>query len=116
MNKTKITKTIFRICRLIFYFSLFISFALIPTETISKRSLCLYHNATGNNCPTCGVTRAFSSIMHLKFIDAYNFNQVFTLMIFPISLIIILEDSINIIISFIIRKETCSLLEHLFTI
>ena len=116
MNKTKKLKQILRIIRLVFYTVFFIVFALIPTEIVSKHSICLYKNATGNNCPTCGVTRAFSSIMHFKFIEAYNFNQVFTLVIFPISLIIIIEDSINIIISLVIRKENCSLLEHLFSL
>lgn len=116
MNKKRKLKFIFRIIRLVFYICLFSIFALIPTEVISKRTICLYKHATGNNCPTCGVTRAFSSIMHLKFIDAYNFNQVFTLIIFPIALIIIIEDVVNIIISFVIRKENCSLLEHLFTL
>ena len=116
MNKTRKRKLIFRILRLTFYTVFFTVFALIPTEVISRRPICLYKIATGHNCPTCGVTRAFSSIMHFKFVDAYNFNQVFTLVIFPISLIVILEDSINIIVSLIIRKENCSLLEHLFTL
>lgn len=116
MNKNKKLKKVLRILRIIFYTAFFLAFSLIPTELVSRHSICLYKNVTGANCPTCGVTRAFSSIMHFRFIDAYNLNQIFTLVIFPISLIVIIEDSINIIISFIIRKENCSLLEHLFTL
>ena len=110
MNKTRKLKQILRIIRLAFYTVFFIVFALIPTEAVSRHSICLYKNVTGNNCPTCGVTRAFSSIMHFKFIDAFNFNQVFTLVIFPISLIVILEDSINIIVTFIYTMKTLFLI------
>lgn len=116
MKNIKLLKLILRIIRIIIYLALFITFAIIPTTKFIGHSICLIKIYTGYDCPTCGVTRAFSSIMHLKFIDAYHFNSAFTLVIFPIVLFIIINDIINMLIEWIARKETCSYLEHLFVI
>ena len=107
-------KLVLRISRLIFYIALFLTFAIIPTSHFLNHTICAVKTITGYDCPTCGVTRSFSSIMHFKFIDAFHYNNAFLLIIFPISLIIILNDIYNIIIEFIFKKETCSYLEHLF--
>ena len=116
MTKRKLFKNIFKVLRIVFYLSLFISFIIIPTSYFESHSICIFKNLMGIDCPTCGVTRAFSSLMHLKIKDAFMYNQVFTTTIFPISLIVIIDDTINILKYFIIRKETCSLLGHLFKI
>ncbi|ODM27396.1 DUF2752 domain-containing protein [Acetivibrio mesophilus] len=36
---------------------------------------CLFKNATGYNCPSCGMTRSFVSISHFDFADALRFNM-----------------------------------------
>lgn len=35
---------------------------------------CLIYQVTGIYCPSCGMTRAFYSILHFQFIDAFNYN------------------------------------------
>lgn len=115
MNKKR--KRIFyllRIARLTFYLIFFLSFIIIPTEFFLNGSVCLIRNATGILCPTCGVTRAFSSIMHFNFIDAYNFNPIFTLMICPICVSVFIQDAYIIIKDIIKRKETYSIIEYFF--
>ncbi len=95
-------RTIFKILRLSFYAIFFIFFVLYPTENIiSGSTICIIKRFTGRDCPTCGVTRAFSSIMHFNFSDALKYNPVFTLIICPIALIIIFQDIYSIIKSFI---------------
>ena len=113
MNNRKI-KITFRILRIIFYILFFTYFIITPTSHFEERSICFIYNITGNLCPTCGVTRAFSSLMHLKFVSAFNFNQAFTLILFPISMIIIINDIYHIIYDLISRKETFSYFENIF--
>lgn len=36
---------------------------------------CLIREATGNKCPTCGMTRSFISMSHLDFNRAYTYNH-----------------------------------------
>ena len=44
----------------------------LPLET--GRSLCLHKAITGKECFNCGMTRAFLSIIHLQFEQAYAYN------------------------------------------
>lgn len=112
MNKN--IKFILRILRLIFYITFFTAFIIIPTETFYKDSICMIYNITGLECPTCGVTRAFSSIMHFQFKNAFNFNPIFTLMICPICVSIFFQDIFIIVSNFIKKKDSYSLIEYLF--
>ena len=115
MMKKKI-KLLFRIARISFYIVFFLAFIIIPTETFLDASICLTRNATGLLCPTCGVTRAFSSIMHFNFSDAYNFNPIFTIMICPICVFTFFQDIYIILKDLFTRKESYSLIEYLFII
>lgn len=36
---------------------------------------CFFKNATGHNCPSCGMTRSFVSVSHLDFVGALRFNM-----------------------------------------
>lgn len=103
-----------RIARLTFYLIFFLTFIIIPTEVFLDGTICLIRIATGMSCPTCGVTRAFSSIMHLNIIDAFQFNPIFTIMIFPICVSVFIQDAFIIIRDFIKRKEVYSLIEYIF--
>lgn len=38
---------------------------------------CLFHLATGLDCPGCGMTRAFHALLHLHFLQALHFNAFF---------------------------------------
>ena len=109
-------KFLLRLARLCFYLVFFLAFIIIPTESFLDASICFTRNATGLLCPTCGVTRAFSSIMHLNFADAYNFNPIFTIMICPICVSVFFQDIYIILRDFITRKDSYSLIEYLFKI
>ncbi len=43
-------------------------------------------------CPTCGITRATIAILNLDFVNAIHYNAYFTLVLFPIFLVLTLED------------------------
>ena len=116
MNKKKIIfflKNIFPAIRIIFYITLFVFFSIISFESISNSSLCLMYEKTGIICSTCGVTRAFTLIMHGNFIDAFKYNQVFVLAIFPIFTFLFIEDTYTYIKRIITKNYRPSLLEYI---
>lgn len=105
---------IIRLFRLIFYIIFFLSFLIIPTSYfINNPSICIYAEKFHVLCPTCGVTRAFSSIMHFKYIDAFNYNSVFTLAFCPIFMYLFLDDFANIFYCLISKKERFSIMEYI---
>lgn len=114
MYKTKKIKIILRYARLFFYIIFFLSFIIIPRDFFEGESICITYKITKLQCPTCGVTRAFSSLMHLNIKDAFILNPIFTIMIFPICMSVFIQDIIIIIIDLIKRKDSISLIEYLF--
>lgn len=50
-------------------------------------SICIYKKITGKECFNCGMTRAFLSVLHLKFKDAIKYNWK-VVIIFPYTVII----------------------------
>ena len=44
--------------------------------------VCLYRNLFGIDCPTCGMTRAFSSVLHGHLLAAWNYNHLVSI-VFP---------------------------------
>jgi len=63
---------------------------LIPLEGNKVlENLCIFKNIFGIECPGCGMTRAFLSILHFEFDKAiaYNWKCVF---VFPLTVIIYL--------------------------
>ena len=105
---------IFRVLRTIFYICFFLAFMIIPTSFfIENNQICFYVRNYNLLCPTCGVTRAFSSIMHFNYVDAFNFNPIFTTSFGPIFIFLFTEDLFNIIITLILKKERYSIMEYI---
>lgn len=110
----KFKMRIFSWIRIILYFILFVSFIIIPTSYFINNTICHFHNITGYLCPTCGVTRAFSSILHFNIINAFSYHPLFTILVFPISLFVIIQDTFSIIKREINKENIYSLLEAIF--
>lgn len=97
--------------RPIFYIAFLLFFALLPLESIREHSFCIYSNFFNLKCAGCGVTRAFCAFMHFDFAQAYNFNSVFTLSVFPLSLLLMLQDTVAIVLRKITKNDRKSILE-----
>lgn len=51
--------------RIIVYFSLIVSYIILK----------FFYKVKCIGCPLCGMTRAITSLLHFKFIEAYNYNN-----------------------------------------
>ena len=96
MEKNKIK--IFRIIRIIIYILLLISILLLKyTDLINLK--CYLNENFGILCPTCGITRAIRAISNCDFELAIERNAYCTLVLFPIFLILLVDDVICIILN-----------------
>lgn len=103
-----------RLVRIIFYIIFFLSFIIIPTSYfINNPAFCVFKNKYNLLCPTCGVTRAFSSLMHLNFKQAFCFNPVFTLSFGPIFIFLFLEDFFKITFQKFKKDYKYSIIEYI---
>lgn len=105
---------IFRLARVIFYVAFFATFLIIPTSYfIENPAFCFFKSNYNFLCPTCGVTRAFSSLMHFNFKQAYFFNPVFTISFGPIFMFLFIEDFIKITLNFFKKDYKYSIIEFI---
>ncbi len=101
--------------RILFYLIFFGVFLLVPTSFFEKSSsICIIHQWTGFLCPTCGVTRAFSSLMHFKFKKAFHYHPIFTISFGPIFIFLFLQDLGVILYRAITKKTKLSIIEYTF--
>jgi hypothetical protein len=66
--------------------------ALVPTAWLERTpSVCLYWNVFGVHCPGCGMTRAFSALLHHDFTRALSYNKLVVL-VFPVIVAVLAFD------------------------
>lgn len=82
-SKTKIAFFI------IFNLILLIILYTIPVNNDILTKICIIKNITGRECPNCGMTRAFLSILHLEFETAYQYNSK-VIVVFPLTVFVYL--------------------------
>jgi len=65
-----------RFWKFLLILSLTIVFFLIPKEFLGETyPICLFRLILNKECPGCGTTRAFWSVLHLDFAAAYEYNK-----------------------------------------
>lgn len=72
---------------IIFNIIIFIILFSIPAKLGILNNICLFKIITGKECWNCGMTRAFLSIMHLNFKEAFNYNNK-VIIVFPLTIIL----------------------------
>jgi len=72
----------------------------IPIDFGETKIICVFKRITGKDCWNCGMTRAFLSILHLNFKEAYQFNHN-VIIVFPLTVGIYLYSWYK----YIFRKE-----------
>lgn len=102
------------IIRIIFYLMLYGAFLLIPLEVVLQGSLCFTYTHFHIVCPACGITRAFSCLMHGQWVLAYEYHPLFTLCIAPICTFLFAQDTYTIITRITKKQTKRSILEFFF--
>lgn len=72
--------------KLIIAYLVFIALGLILTiiSTFKSSSICIFYNYTSIPCPSCGMTRAFKSLLSFDITKAFWYHPLFPLVIlFP---------------------------------
>jgi hypothetical protein len=54
-----------------------IGFISVIITFLFKRSICIFINIFGIPCPSCGMTRAYLSLVHLNYKEAFKFHPLF---------------------------------------
>lgn len=99
------------IFRVFFYIIFLLVFALTPLYFFKANAFCVYRELFGMLCAGCGVTRGFCAFMHLDFFMASQYNPVFAYAVFPISIFLMLEDSVVVVLRRLKKIKRKSLLE-----
>ncbi len=97
MKKNNTLKYIRIICYVIIILSMIV---LRQTDLINRP--CDIKEAFGISCPMCGVTRSIKAILNFDFPLAIEMNAYVTLVLFPIFVILFIDD----IISIILKKKS----------
>ena len=88
----------FKLIRIFFYIILAISLILLKFTNVFNFN-CYINDTFHILCPTCGMTRATISILNLDFARAIWHNAYYTLVLFPIFLILLIDDIVCFILS-----------------
>ncbi|MFZ2539067.1 MAG: DUF2752 domain-containing protein [Oscillospiraceae bacterium] len=75
---------------------------------------CLFNEIFDIVCPSCGASRAFIAIILGEFQSAIGFNPVFTLALYPILFILLLQDIFVAIQRVIKKQDEISIIEFVF--
>ena len=62
-------------------------------------------------CPSCGVSNATINILKLNFTEAFKHNFIFTTVIFPLSVFLIIEDIVCLFSRRVVKKKSMSLIQ-----
>lgn len=91
-------KKFFKIIRIFIYIILLIALLFLRHSDEANFGSCYIKDTLGISCPSCGITRATKAILSLDFALAIEYNAYYTLVLFPIFVIMLFDDIICILI------------------
>ena len=101
--RRRLRLAVYAVLPLVFY-------GLYRAALLNGDSLCLLRAVTGTDCPSCGATRAAFALLSGDAAAAWAANPVFTAGVYPLALLLILQDIFVILFS---RRQ--SLIEFVLT-
>lgn len=105
---------IFICIRIVVYILIiYVTWSLVANN---QRLACEWNEKYGFLCPSCGATRATLSILRGDIVKAMYYNLVYTIAIFPLVVVFILEDIFMILLRRFRLTRKRSLVETLFDI
>lgn len=109
MNKYKDKKDKFAFVRIIIYIISVILVILVRIGIL--KTSCYWYDNYGITCPSCGLTRATNNILNLKFKEAFGYNAIYTCSLFPLLIILIINDLYILTKRYILKKADISYIE-----
>ncbi|WP_416388413.1 DUF2752 domain-containing protein [Holtiella tumoricola] len=95
----------------LFCYLLIIPLGFIASHTsLANESICYWYTHYNLLCPMCGGTRSFIHFITFQFQQAYSYNPVLTLSVYPIMAFLVLQDSYTIIANHFFSRNQSSLL------
>lgn len=87
-------RSILRYIRIAVYIAIFIALVLLKIGGTSNFGECYIKENLGLLCPSCGITRGTEALLNFNFPLAIKYNSYFTLVLFPVFLILLVDDII----------------------
>lgn len=100
--------------RIVLYIVFLGTFMLLPVAHFLTGEKCSFEEAFNMISPSCGVTRAFSAMMHGDIGASFYFNPYFTLFLGPFALFVMAQDVWTFIMRQIKKDNRLSLMDALF--
>jgi len=97
--------------RIIVYIVMIIFLILLVNEKI--KTSCYWYDNYGFLCPTCGITRATISILHLEIMKAISYNFYYTCILFPLAMFYIFNDIFVVLARLLFKQERLSHIEKI---
>lgn len=114
MKKQILFNRIFICIRLVVYILIvYVTWHLVANN---ERLICSLNEKYGILCPSCGATRATLAILRGDILKALDYNLIYTIAIFPLVCIFVIEDMFMIILRRLKLTKKRSLVETLFDI
>lgn len=107
-------KRIISLVRVGIYLFIILYVLLLGKNVYMGVDICPLHRILGVLCPTCGATRAALSLLHLDIKAALDYNPVYTLGVFPIMAIIVIEDIQTVFVRLFSKKHRQSIAERIY--
>jgi hypothetical protein len=86
------TEEAMRIAAALLVLAAMAALAVIPTRVVEHGPvICMWRNLLGIQCPFCGMTRAFSSVLHGQFRAAFQYNRLVTV-VFPFTCAMLVRE------------------------
>jgi hypothetical protein len=78
--------------------------SIIPFEFIEGGpTICVFKNILGIECPGCGMTRAFSYMLHGDLIAAVSYNRL-VVIVFPLFCLVLIREIFSLLKEFVICR------------
>lgn len=75
---------------------------------------CFFVEKFGITCPACGATRATVAVFSGNILSAIEYNAFYSLVIFPLTMFLVLEDVYTVVKRSVYKKSKVSLIEVMF--
>ncbi len=102
---------VFSYIRLAIYTAAIIAAVMLIKGKITTH--CYWNDTFHILCPTCGITRATINILRFNFVEAIRYHAVYTCILFPLTLVLVVNDIFIIFKRAVTKNQKLSIIEKI---